>query len=262
MLLVIKKIIGWVLMPAPMGSSLIAVGLALNLWCRRRQSERLRRFAGIFLYSGISILLVFSTPLVSRGLVSALETRYQPLSVADFAEKPFSKTIAVLGSEYFPETGLPVTMWIHGAFQARIMECVRLKKLMPECRLIISLPGKTPDYYRSMFIKEFCSIVSIESDGVEFIADAVDTRTEIYSIKALSGGEPVVLVTSALHMPRAVLQAQKAGLSVTPAPCDYISGRMQSRWFPSAIIPGLDALRYSHRACHEYIGLLWVGIRG
>lgn len=70
----------------------------------------------------------------------------------------------------------------------------------------------------------------------------------------------VVLVTEALHMPRALRVFRATGLEVTPAPCCGIAQRGPSWkdvWLPS---PG--AAVTVQRVGHEWIGLAWYRWRG
>ena len=71
----------------------------------------------------------------------------------------------------------------------------------------------------------------------------------------------VVLVTHALHMPRAVYCfTQHAGLTVQPAPTAFLSGEGRGQnlfdWLPTAY-----ALSLSRAALHEYLGLAWYRLR-
>ena len=64
----------------------------------------------------------------------------------------------------------------------------------------------------------------------------------------------ILLVTSALHMPRALLEFRAAGLDVVPAPTDY-----EARGVPPGILaylPDAAALEGSSRAFKELVG--WV----
>jgi len=69
----------------------------------------------------------------------------------------------------------------------------------------------------------------------------------------------VLLVTSAWHMPRSVWCFEQQGLTVIPAPVDYLSSQraLDARgWFPDA-----GVLADSSLALHEYIGLVWYKMR-
>jgi uncharacterized SAM-binding protein YcdF (DUF218 family) len=82
-----------------------------------------------------------------------------------------------------------------------------------------------------------------------------DTREEARYMKWEVGAEPFRLVTSATHMPRAMLTFLGAGLAAEAAPTDFI-GRPNYLW-------RLDAgtLDTSQRAIHEYLGLLWLKLK-
>ena len=69
-----------------------------------------------------------------------------------------------------------------------------------------------------------------------------------------AGVNHILLVTDALHMPRAERVFAQAGLVVTAAPTSYLG---QGELTAADFIPGGGALRDSHYAMHEWIGLLW-----
>ncbi|RME35075.1 MAG: YdcF family protein [Gammaproteobacteria bacterium] len=70
----------------------------------------------------------------------------------------------------------------------------------------------------------------------------------------------VVLVTHALHMPRAVEQFRRAGLEVVAAPIAFISTPPAA---PSLFdwLPSLHALNVFSAVLHEYLGLAWYRLR-
>jgi uncharacterized SAM-binding protein YcdF (DUF218 family) len=81
---------------------------------------------------------------------------------------------------------------------------------------------------------------------------ALDTAQEARAIAARLGNAPFLLVTSAWHMPRAMLQMKLAGAKAIPAPTGQLTGRPMNwgSWLPSAA-----GLGRSERALHEYMGL-------
>ncbi len=70
------------------------------------------------------------------------------------------------------------------------------------------------------------------------------------------GTNRILLVTSAMHMPRALATFRKLGIDAIPAPTDFEaeppSGYWLLRWLPDT-----DALDKSSRAMKEYLGM-WV----
>jgi len=69
------------------------------------------------------------------------------------------------------------------------------------------------------------------------------------------GIEKAILVTSAFHMPRSVFSFERNGISVIPAPTDYICARGRS-YDIFSFLPSMGSLAKVHLALHEYIGLL------
>lgn len=67
----------------------------------------------------------------------------------------------------------------------------------------------------------------------------------------------VWLVTDAVHMPRAQMAFERAGIQTIPAPSARIAGGPIN---PASFIPTAQALRHSHFALHEWLGLLWYRI--
>ncbi|MBE3065416.1 MAG: YdcF family protein [Spirochaetes bacterium] len=75
----------------------------------------------------------------------------------------------------------------------------------------------------------------------------------------LPPGKVIALVTSASHMPRAMLAFRRAGIACVPAPTDYRATR--GRRIAADFIPSFDALSESFRALREYAGLVLYAVR-
>ena len=94
----------------------------------------------------------------------------------------------------------------------------------------------------------------------------------LFSREVLAGADmnEILLVTSAMHMPRSVPLFEAQGLRVTPAPTDYLvsDAEWQHLWYggPTAtminLLPNVEYLTYTTRALKEYIGLFVYGLRG
>lgn len=64
----------------------------------------------------------------------------------------------------------------------------------------------------------------------------------------------IILVTDAMHMRRARLAFERAGLAVTPAPTFYVEA---GPFEPGRLLPTIENLRRSHYALYEWFGLAW-----
>jgi uncharacterized SAM-binding protein YcdF (DUF218 family) len=85
-----------------------------------------------------------------------------------------------------------------------------------------------------------------------------------------AGAREVLLVTSAMHMPRAVGVFEKLGLTVVPAPTDFnvTENDWRALWrqpLPGALlnlVPDANNAYVTQRALKEYLGILVYGLRG
>lgn len=90
---------------------------------------------------------------------------------------------------------------------------------------------------------------------------SVATHERVAAVKALLGsGTRILLVDSAMHLPRSAASFRKAGFEVTPVPCDFTFS--SERWEISDLIPQAFYLGASSGAVHEYCGLLVYRLRG
>jgi uncharacterized SAM-binding protein YcdF (DUF218 family) len=69
----------------------------------------------------------------------------------------------------------------------------------------------------------------------------------------------VLLVTDAVHMPRARRAFEHYGMTVTPAPTFYAE---PGRFNPLRLMPTIENLRRSHAALYEWYGLVWYASSG
>ena len=89
----------------------------------------------------------------------------------------------------------------------------------------------------------------------------MDTEDEAFAIARLAGGGRIALVTSASHMPRAAHLFRKAGANFVPCPADFEAHRdIHLQW--SSFGWDSESLARSTLAFHEWIGLLWLRLRG
>ena len=117
------------------------------------------------------------------------------------------------------------------------------------------------------------SLLGVPSDALWLEAQSRNTyENALYSQQMLAeaGIDDILLVTSAMHMPRSVPLFEAQGLRVTPAPTDYLVSDAEWRHLwrggPTVtlinLLPNVEYLTYTTRALKEYIGLLVYGLRG
>ena len=107
-------------------------------------------------------------------------------------------------------------------------------------------------------------VIGIDDFGVSarwVESDSINTDQNAYLSAQLLRKENIqriLLVTDAIHMPRARLAFEHAGLQVIPAPSIFLAS---DHYHFAHVIPNAQSLKNSHYAIHEWLGLLAYRLR-
>jgi uncharacterized SAM-binding protein YcdF (DUF218 family) len=256
----LKKAVSFWLMPLPSCLLLLLGGIALASSARRRKLG-LRMAA-----AGSLLLLFYSNTLVSTLLVRPLETRYPPIpELGDGQPLPAAvakcRYVVVLGSGSSDTAGLAATTQLYGAGLSRIVEAVRILRLLPGARLIVSGPGEPGHHTHADTLAAAAVSLGIDRTRITLIDTAKDTEDESQAVSHLVGRDRVALVTSAWHMARSARLFSVAGIDFVACPTDFAS-HADDVWSWTAFKFDTESLERSTKAVHEEIGLAWLRIRG
>jgi uncharacterized SAM-binding protein YcdF (DUF218 family) len=235
--------------PLLIGAILACAGMVL--WRRHRPR------AGKYLTAtGAALAYLASTSLVGNALIAPLESQYPRF---DAAQAAGVHDVVVLGSGYDPRDGIPVTGALDADGLARIIEGVRLARLYPEARLLVS-GGAAPGFARpAAGYAQMAVELGVQASSLVVMDHALNTAQEARDVAALLGHTPFILVTSAYHMPRAMHWMLSAGARPVPAPTGQLLGLQHSDRF--GVLPGARGLHKTETALHEYWGLAAAALR-
>jgi len=248
----------------PLGLSFILIVLALLL----RRRARLRT---LLLLSAVIILYVSSNRWVSYALARSLEWRYLPQEPV-----PQAEVIVVLGggteSEQYPRPMVEVN-----AAGDRVLYAAQLYKEGRAPVILLSGGNITWLGGRSMTpadeMAQILEMTGVPEQAIWLQPNSRNTYEDaLYSSKMLKdkGISQVLLVTSAMHMPRSAALFKRQGIEVIPAPVDFTV--TQDGWDnlydfdPQATLvnlaPNTSSLSLTTNVLKEYIGLLIYRLRG
>ncbi|MBN0077630.1 YdcF family protein, partial [Pseudomonas aeruginosa] len=88
-----------------------------------------------------------------------------------------------------------------------------------------------------------------------------DTEEEALAVKRAIGDAPFLLVTSASHLPRAMIFFRHAGLDPLPAPANQLAVTSPLNPWERAI-PSPVWLMHSDRVGYETLGRVWQWLKG
>jgi uncharacterized SAM-binding protein YcdF (DUF218 family) len=257
---VLTKIVSRILFPVPLCLEVFLVGLLLLCFTRKQKTGK------TLVALGATLLFLFSSHPVSDRLLAPLEKRYPPLSISSGAPLAVRlgqvKFIVVLGSGFAPDPNCPVQMQFDDGSIARLVEGVRVVKVLSGCKLIVSgAPEREGAPLMAQAMAQLAQGLGVGRQDIILDGNSPDTEAEARNISPVVGKQPFILVTEASHMPRALALFRKQGTDPIADPTDYRADRDQS-FLPQDLIPDAGGLAGSERAVYEYLGLAWVKVRG
>ena len=242
-LFMLKKFLGGLVMPLPL--SLLLLTWAVLMLLRKKT----RWYGGIFALFGTTLLFVSSYAPITAKIIAPLEQQYPSYQAVEEA----TDYVAVLGHAHASSASQPITSQISPTGVVRISEGLRIYRLNPGSKLIFTgyKAGDPVSYAEKS--KQLALALGVPEQDIITFDEPKDTAEEALLLAAQFTGSKLVLVTSASHMPRAMLLFEKAGLSPTPAPTHHQNKPVTSKLrFPSA-----NTLAKAHYWAHEQLGLLW-----
>ncbi|WP_290633143.1 YdcF family protein [Aquisalimonas sp.] len=226
---------------------LVILGLLLRPW----------RMGWWLVVAGVGFLYAFSTPLVSTLLVAPLE-RVDPLAIEDAAEADDAVMVVLAGGwfEHAPEYDGPMAnQWS----LERAHYAGHLARELDVPVLVSGGPGEAEALARLLETGLGVAVEWLDNDSRNTQQNASNSA----AILAAEDYATVILVTKALHFPRALAAFERAGVeAVIPAPTGYFH-RPDPEAGPSPwdVVPSVPALTRSAMALHEYVGRVWYRVR-
>lgn len=261
MMFTLKKIVSCLLYPLPLGLEILLLGL-FCLWATRKQ-----RLGKLLVTLGTLFLLLVSLPYISAKILAPLEDRYPALLHPETIawEKSAGETaprwIVVLGGGAVSDPRLPVVSQLSYPALGRLIEGVLLYKAIPGSRLLLSGGGFYDPVPEADVMARIAALLGVNPQDITRESTSRDTADEAVLIAHLVGKQKFLLVTSAVHLPRAMALFKKQGLNPIPAPADYQIKEAREH-DPGWFFPGAGALEQTKTAWHEYLGLAWAWLRG
>lgn len=246
---ILSKMFWGLAAPGNLLTTLLVLGVALQLW-RRPRAKRLGR--GLVTVAAVGFLALAALPVGDR-LMAPLENRFAPPILPDRVDG-----IIVLGGALVPLVSAGRDQPAVNQAADRMIEFAGLARRFPEARLVFSggsgLLG-APDIAEAPVARAVFDRMGLDTGRILFEGQSRNTWENVLYSQALARpqpGERWVVVTSAFHMPRAVGIFRRAGWPVLPYPVDYRTNAENPAFFRFDLSWGLDL---ANDATREWIGL-------
>ncbi len=260
MFLFLSKLLPLFIYPLGLSCVLLVVALVM-LWKKSR-------FAAIPIASALVILLVTSNNWVALSLMRSLEWQNTPTQL------PQAEAIVVLGggtkSQFFPRPGVDLS-----EEGDRVLYGAELYKQGLAPIIIVSggriawRGGGSPE---SMDMAEVLTQVGVPQGAIIQEPNSYNTHDNAVNVKQIlqtRGIKNILLVTSALHMPRSLAIFKRQQIAAVAAPTDFLTSTNEfqeiKNSFEAKLLtfsPDSGSLQNFTRALKEYVGLIIYRLKG
>ena len=273
----LSKLLPLFFYPLGLSSLLIAIALANLLWRSKRSRNasvasksltlfKKNRLSSILLAIALAILILSSNEIFSKWLVRSLEWQNLPIG-----ELPQAEAIVVLGGGTRPRIA-PRPWYEVNEAGDRILYGSWLYKQDKAPLLLVT--GGRADWLgdggnpESEDMAAIAEMMGVPSSAIIQESQSFNTRDNAVNTKQIldkRGINKILLVTSAMHMPRSLEIFRKNGIESIPAPTDFLSVNNENNkgWATVLeLLPSTEALKNTTNAIKEYIGLMIYQIAG
>lgn len=224
--------------------------------------------AAVILAIAFSVLLLGSNGWVANQLVRSLEWRHIP-----DGELNNANAIVVLGGGIKPQVS--PRPWVDFAEAGdRIIYGGQLYRQGKAPLLVLSggrIDWKEGGAPESSDMAKIAELIGVPRTAILEDPTSLNTYQNAVNVRNLLeplGIRNILLVTSALHMPRSLLIFQRQGFNAIAAPTDFLStgnrdsGGQTLEGFILNLLPDVSNLQQTTNALKEYIGITIYRLRG
>ena len=229
---------------------LLLLSGVLLIWFKKTKSSRI-----LFITAGIWLALVSFAPLPDL-LCGLLERSYPPLTDVNHLTKYNDVYIMVLGAGHTSDPALPSNTQLSRDALGRLAEGIRLHRLLPGSKLVTSGWNGDDPLPEALVLKRAAELLGVPPEDILTLITPVNTQEEALCYRnAFGKSHKLIIVTDAIHMPRAILWFRKAGLDPVAASTNQLikhsPGQRSFNFLPSS-----DYIHEMECAMHEYIGII------
>ena len=244
---VFSKIFWWVFEPSNVIFLILLIGAGL-LWIRRWRSVGRRLVSLVILF-----LLFLSVTPIDTILIAPLENRFQ--MIKDLPTDAVG--IISLGgavNQFSTKARDSIALNEHSE---RLTAFIALARRYPRLKLVYtggSASMSRPDVKETLVARRLFNALGVPPNRVIYedkSRNTFENAVRTHDLIAPLPNEKWVLITSAMHMPRAVAVFRKAGWNVIPYPVSYVTYERNYRFWRHPF----RSLRALSIGMHEWVGL-------
>ncbi len=199
--------------------------------------------------------LLVSTSFVPNLLVRWLEGRYVPLTKPLNVVGQDTVNIIVLGGGHTSDMRLPANNQLSSGALGRLCEGIRIHRLCRGGRLVLSGWGDEDTQSQARVLYNTALLLGVAAEEMDTLSKSRRTEEEAaYYMEGFGSKRKVIVVTDAVHMPRAMMLFKAKGLNVIAAPTNHIFKKGPWHFRISNYFPSGENIRKMEMGVHEVVG--------
>ncbi len=130
--------------------------------------------------------------------------------------------IHVLGAGYSLDPRLPATAQLNQFTISRLVEGIRIANQLPKFKIITSAYSKLGLEPQASVAKRAAISLGIPSQNIDMLTTPSNTSEEVAAFVGKFGvNKNVIVVSDAIHLPRALMLYKRYGINAIPAPSNF-----------------------------------------
>ena len=211
----------------------------------------------------LCLFLVLGYGLPARQNVEKLEKKYIALDIEKIAEneRRLIRFVVVLGSANTTDPAVPESNQLDTASLYRLVEGIRIQRQLPQTFLVLSGGASQDPRANAAVAGRVAESLGVDSERLVIEERPRDTAEEAELLQPMLKDMPFILVTSAVHMERAVKLFQKAGTHPVAAPTDFLI-KKNNQLTSTSFVPTCENLGLSRRMIYKWATETWSAVKG
>jgi len=167
------------------------------------------------------LFLVCATSYLPKYLVKKHENKK---SIINLNLIDTSKTyyLHVLGAGYSLEKRLSATKQLSDVTLTRLIEAIQISKFLPNYIIVSSGHSSLGLESQASVVKRAAIELGTSEENIEMLTTPSNTSEEVSAfIKRFGTSKNVIVISDALHLPRAIMLYKKNGIVAVPAPTNF-----------------------------------------
>lgn len=167
-------------------------------------------------------LLTISNPL-PEYLIRKLERKYSAFNLKFNKIEKQEVHVLVLGGGFTNDNSLPANSRLASNSLTRVVEGIRIHRLIPNSKLIFSGKASKGKTSIAETMQATALSLGVRAEDIILMDEPATTaqEAEYYQANFQNDSTQLIIATSAIHMPRAMLTFEKRNISPIPAPTNH-----------------------------------------